>query len=197
MSILFSQDLNFRFIPHTTSFIMKHPNSTSKYILDNGIFEKSLIKWSVTNFKNPEKVFLDIGAHMGTYAVNLAKFFHHTHAFEAQRETYYCLAGNVALNGLTPKITAHQVALTSHDDKGKTMELKIVSDDGGGSSIKNLANNTNPIETEKVETKALDDYQLDNIGFIKIDVEGAELDVLKGAVNTLKRNDYPPFIFEV
>jgi len=197
MSVIFSQDLNFRYVPQNISYIMKHPNSTSKHILNNGIFEQDLINWCIQNYKNPNKIFIDIGAHIGTYAINIANHFKHTYAFEAQRETFYYLAGNVALNSLTSKIIAYNYALTSHDDKGKLLELKIISDDGGGSSIKNLSNNISPITTEKVSTKALDDYNLNDVGFIKIDVEGAEIDVLKGAINTLKNNNYPPFIFEV
>jgi hypothetical protein len=42
---------------------------------------------------------------------------------------------------------------------------------------------------------------LDSIGFedvrlLKIDVEGHELEVLKGGIETLKANNYPPIIFE-
>jgi hypothetical protein len=42
----------------------------------------------------------------------------------------------------------------------------------------------------------LDSYSLNDIGFIKIDVEGHELQVLKGATETLKENNYPPILFE-
>ena len=31
---------------------------------------------------------------------------------------------------------------------------------------------------------------------VKIDVEGSELDVIKGSVETLKRSNYPPILFE-
>jgi len=44
--------------------------------------------------------------------------------------------------------------------------------------------------------KRLDDLNIENIGLIKIDVEGHEIHVLKGALETLKRNNYPPILFE-
>ncbi len=81
---------------------------------------------------------------------------------------------------------------------GKEVTLNIISDDGGGSSIfSNLPHATGPVIKEKVEAKTLDSFNLDNIGFLKLDVEGAELEVLQGAVKTLARSQYPPFIFEV
>jgi hypothetical protein len=38
--------------------------------------------------------------------------------------------------------------------------------------------------------------ELTNISLIKLDVEGMELNVLKGGLKTLKDNNYPPIIFE-
>ena len=196
MNIIFTDDLHFSYLPDKTIYIMSHPNPTSKHILSNGIYEKQLIDWAKDNYKNSAKIFVDIGAHMGTYSINLAPHFSHTHSFEAQKNTFYCLAGGIALNGLSDKITAHHFALTNPDDSGKTLNLKIISLDGGGSSIRNLANNVDPIATEEVETRTLDQFKLKRIGLIKIDVEGAEIDVLKGAVKTLEENGYPPILFE-
>ena len=42
----------------------------------------------------------------------------------------------------------------------------------------------------------LDSYELSNINFIKIDVEGHEEKVLRGGVQTLERNQWPPILFE-
>jgi FkbM family methyltransferase len=49
---------------------------------------------------------------------------------------------------------------------------------------------------EKIQIDRLDDYKFQNIRLIKIDVEGLELSVIKGGLETLKDNDYPPIIFE-
>ena len=52
------------------------------------------------------------------------------------------------------------------------------------------------VETIRVPLRTLDSYNLSNIGFIKIDVEGHELDVLRGAEVTLRR-DQPNLLIEI
>jgi hypothetical protein len=51
----------------------------------------------------------------------------------------------------------------------------------------NDLNGVKEVKTINVETKRLDDYNLENVGFIKIDVEGHELKVINGAMRTIKR----------
>ena len=71
--------------------------------------------------------------------------------------------------------------------------LKIVSHDGGGSS---LHSTTGVLREETIEIKTLDEYGIENIGFIKMDVEENELFVLKGALETIRKNHWPTIIFE-
>jgi len=39
------------------------------------------------------------------------------------------------------------------------------------------------VENGNIEIRTLDSYNLSNIGFIKMDCEGMELDILKGSKN--------------
>ena len=67
--------------------------------------------------------------------------------------------------------------------------------DGGSNGIERFGvDATKP--TVQVETRTLDSFHLENVGFLKIDVEGHELAVLRGARGTLAANDYPPILFE-
>jgi FkbM family methyltransferase len=49
---------------------------------------------------------------------------------------------------------------------------------------------------EKMILMTLDSLGFENVRLLKIDVEGHELEVLKGGIETLKANNYPPIIFE-
>ena len=176
-----------------------YPNSKASYILpannlpyyaEHGLFEKGLIQWCKQFCK--QGTVLDIGAHTGTYSIALASHAAKIHSFEPQKMTFYALCGSIALSN-TQNITAHNIALGAPDQVG-TMTLNIRSHDGGGSSLQPFADPV--LAQEQVEVRTLDSYNFRNITFIKMDVEDNELNVLKGATQTIKQNNYPTIIFE-
>ncbi len=157
---------------------------------ESGLFEGRLIEWC-KQFCSIDKNILDIGAHTGTYALSLASKCKHVYAFEPQKMTYYALCGGVALSNLN-NISCINIGLGSPEQIGTTT-LKIISNDGGGSSIHAT---TNILKEEVIQIDTLDNLHLTDIGFIKMDVEDNELFVLKGAIQTLKLSGYPPILFE-
>ena len=177
------------FLNNSKTYILPHVNI--EYYIKYGLFESNLIDW-VKQFCNKEKIFLDIGAHSGTYSICLAENCKHVYSFEPQKMTYYTLCGSVALSNIN-NITCINLGLGSEEQVG-CQTLNIVSNDGGGSSL--FVNNTNVLTTEKIQINTLDSLNLENIGFIKMDVEDNELFVLKGALITLKRSNYPIILFE-
>ncbi len=170
------------------------PSVNISYYGAHGLFEKTLIEWC-QEFGSPEKLFLDIGAHSGTYAISLAPKFAAVHAFEPQRATFYSLCGGVALSGLSERIMCHNFGLGATEQVG-TRTLNIVSPDGGGSSLHEIPGRQ-ILRQEAIEIRTLDSLEIqEQIGFIKMDVEDNELYVLKGGVETLKRSGFPPILFE-
>lgn len=180
-------------------FMVKGDNNCGEAMIKNGIYEYPLIQWSVENFvkSNKGKDVLDIGAHIGTWSAYMAPHCRNVYSFEPQKMTYHALNGTIALNGFN-NIIPYNVALGTNKMEGKTGKLHIISPDGGGSSLMDdvLKNAHFDYGDEIVTIRSLDSYNFDNIGFIKIDVEGWELEVLKGGVETLKRCGWPKIIFE-
>lgn len=162
------------------------------YVSKYGFFETSLIQWVKETYHDQERILLDIGAHIGSYSLELANNFAEVHSFEPNPEVFNHLCANVALHELSYKVYPHRIALSS---KKGTSKYYFRSTDGGGNGIEELGDNSPNYTTLK--TDKLDNYNFDKkIGFIKMDVEGHEFDVLKGAFKTLKNSNFPPILFE-
>jgi len=167
------------------------PLAMKHYYERKGLFEADLIEWC-RQFCNLDKIFLDIGAHTGTYSISLSPYVKSVYAFEPQKMTYYALCGSVALSNVN-NIECIRCGLGSPEQIG-TQTLNIISPDGGGSSI--LARNQQTLTTEEIKVATLDSFNLDNIGFIKMDIEDNEYNALLGATETLKRSNNPRILFE-
>jgi FkbM family methyltransferase len=151
----------------------------------------------------PEGEVLDIGANLGTFCVPLArKIAKHTyHAFEPQRIISYQLCANIFINSLE-NVYAYELALSDRDINIDA-EMPDYATEGniGAFSIdeetrKNNYECSTVNTSNKIELIPLDYMNFNNIRLIKIDVEGHELEVIKGGIETIKKNNYPPIIFE-
>lgn len=158
-----------------------------------GVHEQRIIDWVMENFVREDKACIDIGAHVGVYALNMARKAKHVYAFECSPKSFNYLCANIALQDLNYSIDKYNMALSNKEGSAKYYIRDPL--DGGGNGIEKFNSDAN-IPSVEVPTRTLDSFGLKNIGFIKIDVEGHEKEVLEGAVNTLRENNYPPFTFE-
>jgi FkbM family methyltransferase len=156
-----------------------------------GNYEQSIIHWATTLI-DPKTIFLDIGAHVGTYTLAFAKVCAGVHSFECSPKTFNYLCANLALQDLNYTVTPHRTALG--DITGTTRYYLRSPKDGGGNSCMEF--NDKVCDSVEVPLTTLDSFKLTNIGLIKMDVEGFESKVLEGARETLKANGYPRILFE-
>lgn len=145
-------------------------------------------------YENP--VVLDIGANDGVFSLIAAINQHiRCFAFEPAPSTYEILRRNVALNNLEDRVKTFQLALA---DKKGTAVLKVPSsgDEDGFACLGNPLRFNDWVEFE-VPVSTVDDFVRDhgieNVDLIKIDTEGCELFVLKGAERVIRK--YRPGIF--
>lgn len=150
---------------------------------------------------------LDIGANLGAYSIPLAKKIQGqggiVFGFEPQRIVYYQLCGNIILNRLDNYFAKNcavgeiggEILIPEIDYEGNrnigafSLEKKYRELHGIERAMKN--------KTSSVPVMALDSFDPGGmVSLIKIDVEGFELSVLRGAANFLRRNRFPLILFE-
>jgi FkbM family methyltransferase len=141
-----------------------------------------------------ERISVDVGAAGGSFAVTLSRLSRSCIAFEPRPSAAAELMDMSRYIGLPIRVEA--VALS---DVAGDAPLRMLVDDLGRSTIEDanvLADEDGSRVIElQVPTRRLDDYGLRDVGFIKIDVEGHELPVLRGAANTL-RSERPALLIE-
>lgn len=155
-------------------------------IARHGCFEPETVRL-LRQLVRPGMIACDIGAHVGQYTVLLADLVGsagQVHAFEPDATTFATLQANVQLNRLR-NVTCNHMALSEASGTA-TLFLANIANTGA-----NSLRRTDSFGGQQavVQCNRLDDYcvglDLASIGFIKIDVEGGELPVLRGGERVL------------
>ena len=177
-----------------------HPQkgTLTRAVIRRGYWEKTETKAFILHLK-PDALVIDAGANFGHYALVAAKFVGSAGkviAFEPNTETFQLLLSNIAMLA-HQNVIAVQAGLS--DDNGE-MSLSIDSSNPGGHSFtKDNVGETGGDEITPVYS--LDQYLSSNqfglpVSVIKIDVQGFEVKVIRGAMQTIQR-DHPVVFCEV
>ena len=181
-------------------------------LLEREICKVFILKNHLTD--GAEGIVLDVGANLGAFSLPLSKIKEAGNinfmCFEPQKIVFQQLCSNVILNQAS-NINTYNVALGERLGILNIPQLDLANcDNVGGYSLDETirrnreqkpgfsSRNFYTGEIETVDLKTLDSYEIKkNIIFIKIDVEGNELEVIKGGYNTLQQHSFPPILFEV
>lgn len=174
-------------------------------VLGKPLFVRGLIEEDETKFikriLKSGMVFIDVGANMGYYSLVGAKMVGHAghvHSFEPSAKMVGELRYNVALNGFN-NVCINNMAL---GEKNGIAQLSRYEQ--GKEAYGSLAQRPFPgaqvIGYDAVQVTTLDEHStahgISRVDVIKMDVEGAELNVLSGALETI-RNFRPIIILEI
>jgi FkbM family methyltransferase len=145
---------------------------------------------------DPHRWSVDIGASIGSYTVHLLRHSKGCIIFEPRPEALAHIVKRLSPRP-DPRLRIEPVALSDHDGEAA---LRVVTSDAGRSTIEpaNVIADGAATESLIVPVRRLDDYMeiIEPIGFIKIDVEGHEEAVLRGASGLLVR-DRPSLLVEI
>jgi FkbM family methyltransferase len=157
------------------------------------VLETKILKFFASN----SEIIFDVGANVGYYAIELSTVLRPSamiHAFEPIPESFDQLQKNILLNSASSEVLCNQFAISNSE--GKLLLYKPRISGSSASSARNL-HPEESVDKVKVSMTTLDKYlltnRLSNLDLLKIDVEGSELMVIEGALESIKT--YQPVIF--
>lgn len=152
-----------------------------------------------------EGIALDIGGHLGSVTLGLATLFKEVVCFEPNDFNFKVLSANVAINGLknvrllNNGVYSRETRLALGEEEKQ--EIAISVDESGkfdGHSANNLGAYLFTEQADGVfghKARTIDSYHFEDVSFIKVDVQGADGEVLMGALDTIRRCQ-PVVVFE-
>jgi FkbM family methyltransferase len=175
----------------STGFI-KPLNGREGLILFNGFpsiipLDDTAVSEEVKNvYMKPRKgdVVVDIGAHYGFYTLNASRLVGSKGmvlSFEPHPDNYRGLLMNMRLNDVK-NVKTFNTALGDFDGRAKL----YVQSHSGGHSIFFRSGNHISVELAKLDT-FMERLALERVDLIKIDAEGAELSILRGAWKVIQK----------
>ena len=138
------------------------------------------------------RISVDAGANKGVFTYWMERLSRHVYAYEPNPKMFKTLEKSIG-----SKATVNFAALS---DQAGEFALRVPKSSRGRYSNQGASLNHYKVGDSygevMVQTRRLDDEGLTDVGFIKIDVEGHEMEVLDGALGTIKR-DRPNLLIEM
>lgn len=180
------QNLKVKFWKNCYLYI-NHDSFQSMWLMYNYIVDWEEFLF-IHYYLRKNSIVFDIGANMGFYSIWMSRSvceLGKIHSFEPNTENFNRLSHNILVNQFNGQFIPNKLAVSSKNGKMKMTngfdgENHLVDSNFGGSS-------------SIIDVVCLDYYcnqhKINKIDFIKIDVEGFELDVLKGGINQLTKKN--------
>jgi FkbM family methyltransferase len=191
------------YAPHPIRIVLSSPAMSKR--LESVDKEPFTVEW-IERYVTAGDCFYDIGANVGAYSLIAAKATGggaQIFAFEPSPATFHDLSRNVLLNGCADSVVPVPLALWS---ESRLLSIGYKSPEAGAARHRltegtEAGGRAGRRETQTIVAAALDDL-VEGFGFpvpthAKVDVDGYELQVLRGAGRTLRRPEWRSIIVEL
>lgn len=146
----------------------------------------------------PDRNILEIGGHCGTSSIVYSSFLNNEnkiYVYEPQRNMYNLLVRNINQNNLQNKIIPYNSGVFCYEGNGRMNNIDL---DGGGGIVTKRYNEENNLgcnfggiglgcDGEDIKLTTIDNMNLDNIGFIHCDAQGAENFIFSKGIDTITK----------
>jgi FkbM family methyltransferase len=166
------------------------------HLLIDGVYEPMLSQCMFKRLQ-PGATLVDVGANIGSFTIPMAKWIGpsgYVTAIEASPSVFPYLERNIRINSLT-NVCLKQCAASDEEISRKLFYEAPVDHFGMGSMAPQFHNQPTYVATQTLDYM-LSAERIGHVDVLKVDVEGAEASVFRGAKHLLARTDPPIVIFE-
>lgn len=177
---------NFNFIVH------KNDTCIADHLRTGELFEKFIVTF-VKHFIHPNKNIIDLGANIGTHSIIYSNYTNGTvYSFEPQKMVFDILNKNIKLNNCK-NIVSYNFGGSNVNSKFFMNACYTNKNNQGAFKIDENLDSTNGLE---IECKIIDELDISNVSYVKIDVEGHEYEALLGLKKLLIK-EHPTLMIEI
>lgn len=171
---------------------LKNDTMIGGLFLRNGWYWEYWMLKYLKHYYIPHTNMIDIGAHIGTSSLLMCDVINTDCTVHAFEPVFYDLCRINIINNNCLNVKLYPFALGS--EKGK-VNLSLSKDEPSNFGTARVGKTENTGDGT-VDVARLDDFNIQNVSVMKIDVEGYELQVLRGGMSTIRR-DKPTILIEI
>lgn len=174
-------EVNFKFVAS-----IKDASKAYSGGIENGLLRNSMTLLKKHNQNLDDVLILDIGANFGYLSLVWAKSVCKTGkviSFEPNKNVYNSLLKSIKINNLTNHIQLENVAV---GNENKSVNLFFENSTTSNVIESDISQALGTIEMIRIDD-FIENQKIDKCHLVKIDVDGIELEVLKGSINMLKK----------
>lgn len=181
-------------------YLDREDEGISKELLQHGIREKPAVDYIKTILR-PDMIVLDIGANIGYYALLEASKVNHVHAIEPVKYNFELLTKNIKLNSYK-NVSTYRLAIGNMNGVTEIYTSKrcnwatiIPEKQRFGKYVERFNRFKKGVEKVPIYTldKFIKKYAIEQVDLLRMDVEGAEIDIIIGGLDIIKsmpKNSY-------